>query len=375
MRHRPASGYRAVVQLSSRRMQKLIAPSIPKRPALDRRVELPPTANGGIARAACARAKAAGLDIDPFLKQANLTLRQINNADVRIAVKNQVAFLNLLAVALEDDFLGICLAEILDLRELGLLYYVLASSKTLGDALKRVARYSGIHNEGVHITYREGNNATITFEYVGIARLSDRHQIEFFVAVLLRLCRELTARTLSPVDVSLRHPRGLLPAKIRAFFACEVVFGSPVDQVVFPLSIKDISIVGDNSYLNSLLQRFCDEALAKRRIRHRDWRGKIENAITPLSPHGQANVTQVAQQLAVSRRTLARRLKSEGSTFAAVLNDVRQHLAKRYLQERRLQISEVAWLLGFREASAFSHAFRRWTGCTPKQWRVRNRSN
>ena len=155
-----------------------------------------PTASGGIARAAYARALEARLEVEPLLKSSSLTPQQIKNSQVRIPVKNQIKFLSLVAKELPDSFLGIHLAESIELREMGFVYYVIASSETLGDALRRLARYSGLTNEGVRITCDEGKDITIKFEYVGVSRLSDHHQIECFVAILLRLCRLLTGRSL-----------------------------------------------------------------------------------------------------------------------------------------------------------------------------------
>ena len=129
-----------------------------------------PTAGGGIARAAYSAAIKARIDIDPLLKSSGLTVVQLENLDTRIAVKNQIKFLNQIADALRDDFLGIHLAQGVDLRELGFLYYVLASSETLGEALARVARYSVIQNEGVQLTLRQQKHLSIRLEYFGIPR-------------------------------------------------------------------------------------------------------------------------------------------------------------------------------------------------------------
>jgi len=108
-----------------------------------------PSASGGITRLAYAQAKAAGLDAELLLTKAGLTFQQIDNPDVRLKVHHQIGFLNLTAKAIPDDFLGFHLALPLELRQLGLLYYVSASSDTLVEALRRVARYSSIVNEGV----------------------------------------------------------------------------------------------------------------------------------------------------------------------------------------------------------------------------------
>jgi AraC-like DNA-binding protein len=86
-------------------------------------------------------------------------------------------------------------------------------------------------------------------------------------------------------------------------------------------------------------------------------------------PHGQANIEEIATRLGVSRRTLTRLLASEGCTFGEILDALRLDLAKSYLQEQNLPISEVSWLLGYKESSAFDHACKRWTGKTPTQIR------
>jgi AraC-like DNA-binding protein len=93
---------------------------------------------------------------------------------------------------------------------------------------------------------------------------------------------------------------------------------------------------------------------------------KVENAIAPLLPHGQAKIGEIAPRLGVSRRTLTRLLASEGCSFSEILDALRLDLAKSYLREQNLPISEVAWPLGYKEGSAFDHACKRWTGKAPE---------
>ena len=331
-----------------------------------RRVTSLVTANGGIARAAYARALSAGLPVDALLSNAGLTPAQIGKSDVRIPARSQVKFLNELASHLNDEFLGIHLAQSIDLRELGLIYYVLASSEDLPNALMRLARYGAIHNEGVDIRFGDEQGLSISFEYVGVPRTSDRHQIEFFVAILVRLCRKLTGRNLSPQRVRLTHRRSEMPSELKTLFGCPVEFGSPMDQVLFPADAKEIVLPNADPYLNRLLQRNCEDILSMRRIKAGDWRSKVENVIAPLLPHGEATIENAARRLGVSHRTLARRLSQEGVSFVNVLQELRQRLAKQYFREPGLSIAQIGWLLGYREQGAFSHAYRRWTGCSPR---------
>jgi AraC-like DNA-binding protein len=326
-----------------------------------------PTAGGGITRAAYILASQAQVSVEPLLRRADLSIAQVKNPRARIPVKDQIRFLNLVADELRDEFIGIRLARTVDLRELGLLYYVMASSKTLGDALQRVSRYSTIVNEGVHIRCRSGKFVDVTLNYFGVARQPDRHQIECIITILLRLCQKLTGLSLMPLRVKLAHHRSHLPSEFGPLFGARVAFACNTDQIVYPGSIAQTPLPNADPYLNELLVKYCDEAIAARRKRSTTWQLKVENAIAPLLPHGQAEIGKVAEELGVSRRTLARRLASEGVTFRKVLDSLRIDLAKRYLREKALPISEIAWLLGYQETSAFSHAFKRWTGNAPKQ--------
>jgi hypothetical protein len=106
-----------------------------------------PMAGGGLSRLAIARLKSAGVPVGPLLKRVGLPPEVIADPEERLSVRSQVALLDEAAIALKDDRLGFTLARDFDPRELGLLYYVMASSQTLGDALKRIARYSQITNE------------------------------------------------------------------------------------------------------------------------------------------------------------------------------------------------------------------------------------
>src|SRR5205085_388995 len=170
-----------------------------------------PTANGAISRAAYRRLTRAGLDARPMLDKAGLTTRTMREPNVRFPVKNQIAFLNAASRALDCEFLGLELARDVELRELGLVYYIQASSASLGDALRAVTRYSRIHNEGVVLRYTQQSEAAVTFSYVGVARTGDYHQTEFFAAALLRACRHITGRNLSPAAVRFVHRRQHVP--------------------------------------------------------------------------------------------------------------------------------------------------------------------
>lgn len=324
-----------------------------------------PTAAGGITRLAIARAHAAGIRLQPLLAAAGLTASQVEDRKVRLNVQNQIKFVELVAGALPDDYLGFHLAQDLNLRQVDLLYYVLASSRVLGDALQRAERYSKIVNEGISVQYRTGKNIAIAIKYVDVKRQSDRHRIEFWLASLMRSCRQITNSNLMASRVKVMHQRTEKTSEFQAFFGCDVEFGADVDEIIFPGPVADMPLLNADPHLNDLLIGYCEDALSRKRVGRGSLRPNLENAIVPLLPHGKVRAGEIARTLGMSSRTLARRLSSESLNFAKILDELRSELASHYLRDEGLTISHIAWLLGYREVSAFTHAFKRWTGVTP----------
>jgi len=304
---------------------------------------------------------------------SNLTAHQIENPELRIPVRDQISFLNQVANALQDEFLGFHLAQIPDLRQFGLYYYVLASSETMIDAFQRGARYTSLVNEGVSQKCIDGPELRLLLHYMGVSRHLDRHQIEFWTTAIVRVCRQLTGLRICPSHVRFTHVRQGRCAELGEFFGHDIEFGAPVDEISFARRTRDLPVVSADSYLNDLLVKYCEEGLSQRHTKSGSFCSDVENAIVPLLPHGKARVEEIARRIGMSQRTVARRLSVEGVTFSRVLERLRFDLAKRYLTEGTLPISELAWLLGYQDAGAFSHAFKRWSGEAPREARARAR--
>ena len=329
-----------------------------------------PSAVGTITRLACAQAKAAGVDVAPLLAKAGITQEQIDDASVRLKARDQIHFVNMAASALQDDFLGFNIAQLADLRELGLLYYVAASSETLNQALLQAARYASIVNEGVSLKYVNDNEGDrLILHYVGVSRHADRHQMEFIAAILVRMCRHLTGQDVKPMRTRFTHHRDTVSPDVFEFFGRDIEFRTSVDDLTFASPIRLLPVVNPDPYLNRLLVKYCEEALSRQSANLGSFRSAVENAIVLLLPHGRAQAAEIARRLGVSQRTLARRLLAENVTFSEVLESLKSHLALRYLADLSLSISQIAWLLGYQEVSAFTHAFKRWTGQAPRDVR------
>jgi AraC-like DNA-binding protein len=311
-----------------------------------------PTASGGLSRLAANRVRRAGTNLGPLLSRVGLTIDQIDDPEQRIDASNQIAFLETAAHALNDEFLGVSLAEEVDCRDLGLLYYVMASSDTLGGALKSGSRYSRITNEAIVLQYREMPEPTLRLSYSGIPRHADRHQIEFCIVVMVRVSRLLSGRQLVPKRVSTMHVRSEGISKFAHFLENDIEFGSDADEIVFPAGSAKWALVNADPRLNKILLKVSEETLTARKSSSGAVRVMVENAIAPLLPHGRAHAHVVATKMGMSERTLARRLAEEGVTFNEVLQQLKARLASRYLEDEHMPISRIAWLLGFEEASS-----------------------
>ena len=330
-----------------------------------------PTAVGVMARLAARRAISSGIeDVAPFIKRAGLPATLLTDERMRVDVRSQILLLNLIAEAVEDPLLGFHMARDSDLRELDPLFYVLSSSEKLGAAFDCASRYSPVVNEGVQfVSARSASTLSVEFNYVGIERHFDRHQIEFSVTWTVKAARLLLNWELVPNHIGFIHHSIGDVSEMERYFGCAVEFGASGDRILFEPQEADMPVVTADPYLHKFMVAYYEEAVAHRHWRQNPLRTRVENAISPRLQHGTVNIGTIASDLGMSTRTLSRRLADEGLTFSGILDELRRALSDRYLQNKDLSISQIAWLLGYTEVSSFVHAFQRWTGQSPSDAR------
>jgi AraC-like DNA-binding protein len=237
-----------------------------------------------------------------------------------------------------------------------------------------LARYLAVSNESIRLRVSERlKNTVLTVSYK-IPRHTDRLFAEYGYAVVVRACRELTSRNFSPKTVTFIHGRNADKAEFDRFYGCPVRFNAAADTMVLATESLSAPILTSDRYLLRILKNACEEALARRGKVSSTLRTMVENEIAQLLPHGKAQAEKVASNLGMSNRTLARRLSEEGTSFAAILNELRRDLSARYLRDPDLSLNQVAWLLGYSMVTSLNHAFRRWTGSSPKAAGVRTAS-
>ncbi len=318
------------------------------------------------------RLKEERTPIDPILKKAGLTRRQVSDPDAQIPYHKHAALLTLAAEATGDGCFGLHLSTSITPKQAGVLGYILLNSATLGDALMNFVRYCRVMTEGSEFDFKVGKKGAAFVDRITDPLVVDERQVvEFGLGSLYHLCQLIAGKDLRLSWVEFQHakPKGARTA--RQVFGAPVRYGQNRNAMVSEAKLLDSPIETADNELLKILKRHCRLILGAR-PKADDFVFEVKQLITTLLNSGQPKIDTVAQELGMSSRTLMRRLAEDGVTYKGLLDEVRRKLALQYLKDRRISLKQVAYLLGYSEVSAFYHAFHRWTGSTPLQHRLKS---
>jgi AraC-like DNA-binding protein len=310
-----------------------------------------------------------GIDGDPLLSKAELSRGRLLEDPGGIAFTAQNRFLELAAIEANDSLLGLHVAAEMDLRDAGILFYLAASSATVKDAVDYLVRYAGAASEAIRLDISRQNGETVlTARPVLVFDEPHRQFSEFFALSVIRMLQRATNRDFAPQRVTFAHARNSGLREIHRILRCPVEFAHISDSWGFPQSVMELPIVSGDSRLLNLLQAHAEDLLSERRTAV-GLQGLVEIQLLSMLPSGKVQTAAVAPQLGMSVRSLTRHLAQEGTSFGEILDRLRHRLALRYLEDRHISIQQIAWLLGYSEIGAFNHAFKRWTGTSPRRAR------
>lgn len=163
---------------------------------------------------------------------------------------------------------------------------------------------------------------------------------------------------------------GLSASELAQIYGCPVDTGVEKATIVLPANALRLPVLGADGQLLTHLQTYGDILLQRRGQDGRSTIHRVEEALTESLPKGTPTLPGIARSMGMGARTLSRRLAQEGTTFREVQVQLRFDLARHYLEDPRLSLAEIAFLLGFADQSSFGTAFRRWSGLTPGQFRL-----
>ena len=254
-----------------------------------------------------------------------------------------------------------------------MLGFLMLNSPTLLDALSNAQRYFRVLGEGEDMEIeRMGPHVTLRFRETDRALRGLRHNSEYIAAIIVRACRDMTRKRISPVRAEFIHGRPNAKVAYADYLGCPVKFHAEWDALIYDTGTMHLPVIGADNKLFKVLERACQKILGpapkKQDIVH-----DVRELVVDRLAKGGVSFDDVARELSMSSKTLERRLADRGTTFSVLLDDIRSGLAKRYLSETDLRLGQIAYLTGYSEPAPLVRAFKRWTRTTPMQFRAKHR--
>ncbi len=303
-----------------------------------------------------------------MLTEAGLGVREFSDPDTRVP---HDAAMHLLARAVEicgDPALGMKAADQFGPSDLGVLEYAGSTCATLRDAAHAAVRYLRLMNDSADTRLVESGELAVWEFRIADGVVQPPAANDFELSVYTSLARRYTGHDEDPLEVHFIHPVATSEADYQRVFRCPIRFGMPFNAVVFPRSYLDTPLVNANPAMHATYAAHVNELLEHSQ-KQTGVAGRVRALVLANLSRGETSLSWVAKELAMSGPTLRRRLEEEGTGHREIVDEVRRELASRYLEDRTLPISEVAFLLGFTNAASFNKAFRRWHGQNPAEFR------
>jgi AraC-like DNA-binding protein len=251
----------------------------------------------------------------------------------------------------------------------GVIGFSIVTSPTIGGAFQRLSRYCTIlHTAASWTQVKDKGRLSLVWDVEKGSALGTRCAYEFTLSEAMHFSRIGAARPFDIVEVRFPHAAPQDDSSYRRHFRAPLRWNAPHAALVLEPNIFDVPMAKADPHLLAYFERQAD-ALAAQYATEEELSTRVRRLAIEAFPGGPPSLETVARRIGVSPRSLRRRLADEGTTFQALVESTRSELAKRYLQDPKLTVSEIAFLVGFSELSPFQRAFRRWTGLPPRAYR------
>jgi AraC-like DNA-binding protein len=335
-----------------------------------------PSISAGFARALVDLAVARGADREELCGRAGIAAEDLADQDRRLPLARYVALMREAKAMTRDPALALHFGEAFDITELSIVGLMGLASDNYADAFAELGRYVRL---AIDVELEEeagGERLVLRRDEAGTWLVDMRKNPNAFPEItessFARMAaspgRAESAPTLLKA-VHFTHPAPPYRDEYERIFRVPLVFESKWNAVLLAddswMTMKPPT---PSAYVLAILRERAD-ALLDALDGSASARGRVEKLLVPLLHTGEARMPNAARKLGVSRASLFRMLKAEGTSFERVLDELRHRLALRYVVDKKLRVNEAAYLLGFSDPASFSRAFKRWTGKSPRQMR------
>lgn len=330
------------------------------------------TVGAGYARGLVELAVSRGARRDQLMARAGLVAEDLADPDNRVPMPNYVALMRSAKALTGEPALGLIWGQSIDLSELSVVGLLSRASETMIEALHQLNRYGRLVIEveglGFEQRFQQRLDPATGGYWLVDTRLNPNEFPELTESTFARMvCNSREFAAAADLQVLAVHVTHAAPPHAEAYkriLGLDVVFGSDQNAILLPAGWHNIRVAKASRYVFGIFSEHAEKLLADLET-SRTVRGQVEAHAIPLLHTGELCIDRIAGLMALSRQTLYRKLKAEGVTFEGVMDDLRHRMALHYLDGRKVSVNETAYLVGFSEPSAFSRAFKRWTGRSP----------
>lgn len=333
-----------------------------------------PSVSAGLWRGLLEFAATRGAHVSDLIERSGIDPGLLQDDDNRIPLPMYASLMSIAKEATGDPALGLHFGESVGVERVSIVGLISQASATMYDAFVQLNRYGRLVVDvggGTEDRFRMDSERGEL--WLVDTRPNPNEFPELTESAFAQLVCGPRRLGVPPVAqaVHFTHPEPSYRSEYERIFAAPVFFERPRNALKVDERLATYRIAALPSYAFGVLADHADALLAELE-NPKTTRAEVESLLLPILHTGGASMGNVAEQMSVSRQTLFRRLKFEGVTFERVLDELRREMALRYLTGSKTSVNETAYLVGFSDPTAFSRAFKRWTGVNPREIRYEN---
>jgi AraC-like DNA-binding protein len=310
----------------------------------------------------------AGVDPAALMRGIEMDATRVGDLAHRYS-QDQVTSLWIAAVEVTaDPNFGLKVARHIRPSTFHVVGYAMSCSATLRRAAERFAHSARLISDSAAVAFQQeaaGYRLTVDLNTGG--RQPIYQTIDTMLAGFFLMCEWIASAPITPIEVTFRHRKPTDDQAYRDVFRCPIRYGQSINSLLFSAEVLERPVPSANEELATMLDEMASKYLTFRFAAR--FSRKVRDALIGQLPNGEPSKQETARLLAMTERTLLRRLREENTTFQEVLDRLREELAYDYLRRPDLTVENIAYLLGFSSSSTFSRAFMRWTAQRPSVWR------
>lgn len=317
------------------------------------------------------------ININKIYKDARIDIEKIINENKRVPVEQfHILWEAVNKISGDDNFgLHVALASIKSQKTNNILYSILYNSANIEHAIRNLIRYHDLSSDFIKIWFEtENNNAVLSWNSI-IPVESDRNYSDCVMALLVFLLSDLSNNKIKIKEINLIHDKPEDTAEYLKIFKYRINFGKSGNEVVFSKDDLALQIKYYDKDLLASLEKYASGLLNKL---HSDntFTEEVYHLINEMFSKGETpSIEKVAGKMALTVRNLQHKLRKENISYKIILDLLRKEISLEYLKSKDTVIYELAYILGFSEQSSFNHAFKKWTGISPRIYQLKNGNN